>query len=145
MIVFGVKVIRIWIAIKIMLAEIEHVFRPQVVRPVRLGNSVVDDELKLATVAYILGLVVLFSVGAVAVMLIEQWTGSNTCDFRTAAASSIACLFNIGPGLGFVGATANYEWMTTGSKLLLTLMMALGRLEVFAIIVLVIPRFWRAD
>ena len=83
--------------------------------------------------------------GAVAVMLIEQWTGSNTCDFRTAAASSIACLFNIGPGLGLVGATANYERMTTGSKLLLTLMMALGRLEVFAIIVLLSPRFWRAN
>ncbi|MCH8822789.1 MAG: TrkH family potassium uptake protein [Planctomycetes bacterium] len=141
----GLKVIRIWIALKIMLAEIEHVFRPQVVRPVRLGKSVVDDELKLATVAYILGLVVLFIVGAVAVMLLEQWTGNNICDFKTAAASSIACLFNIGPGLGLVGATANYEWMTTGSKLLLTLMMALGRLEVFAIIVLVIPRFWRAD
>ena len=141
----GLKVIRIWIALKVMLAEIERVFRPQVVRPLRLGNSVVDDELKLATVAYILGLVVLFIFGAGAVMLLEQWTGSNTCDFRTAAASSIACLFNIGPGLGHVGAIENYEWLSNGSKIVLTLLMALGRLEVFAIIVLVIPRFWRAD
>ena len=141
----GLKVIRIWVALKVMLAEIERVFRPQVVRPLRLGNSVVDDELKLATVAYILGLVVLFIFGAGAVMLLEQWTGNGTCDFTTAAVSSIACLFNIGPGLGHVGAIENYEWLSNGSKMVLTLLMALGRLEVFAIIVLVIPRFWRAD
>ncbi len=141
----GLKVIRIWIAIKVMLAEIERVFRPQVVRPVRLGKSVIDDDLKLATVAYILGLVVLFNVGAVAVMLLEQWAGNNTCDFKTAAAASIACLLNIGPGLGLVGATENYEWLTPYSKITLTLLMALGRLEMFAILVLLLPRFWRAD
>ncbi|MCZ6658924.1 MAG: TrkH family potassium uptake protein, partial [Gammaproteobacteria bacterium] len=141
----GLKVIRIWVALKVMLAEIERVFRPQVVRPLRLGKSVVDDELKLATVAYILGLVVLFIFGAGAVMLLEQWTGNDVCDFTTAAVSSIACLFNIGPGLGHVGAIENYEWLSNGSKIVLTLLMALGRLEVFAIIVLVIPRFWRAD
>ena len=141
----GIKVIRLWVAFKIMLAEIEHVFRPDVVRPVRLGNSVIDDELKLATVAYILGIVVLFIFGAGAVMLLEQWTGNDACDFTTAATSSIACLFTIGPGLGHVGAIENYEWLSPYSKIVLTLLMALGRLEVFAIIVLVIPRFWRAD
>jgi trk system potassium uptake protein TrkH len=141
----GIKVIRLWVAFKIMLAEIEHVFRPQVVRPVRVGSSVIDDELKLATVAYILGIVVLFIFGAGAVMLLEQWAGNDACDFTTAATSSIACLFTIGPGLGHVGAIENYEWLSDGSKIVLTLLMALGRLEVFAIIVLVIPRFWRAD
>ena len=45
----GIKVIRIWIAFKVLLSEIERVFRPQVVRPVRVGNSVIDDELKLGT------------------------------------------------------------------------------------------------
>ena len=141
----GLKVIRVWVALKIMLAEIEHVFRPQVVRPVRLGNSVIDDEMKLGTIAYILGILFLVIVGGWLVMMLELWSGNGICDFKTAAASSITCLFNVGPGLGHVGAIENYAWLTTGSKIVLTLMMALGRLEVFAIIVLVIPRFWRAD
>ena len=78
-------------------------------------------------------------------MMVEQLWGNDTCNLKTAAISSIACLFNIGPGMGHVGAIENYEWLTDGSKMLLTLLMAMGRLEVFAIIVLVIPRFWRAD
>jgi len=141
----GIKIIRVWIALKVILAEIEHVFRPHVVRPLRLGNSVIDDEMKLGTIAYILGILILAVVGGWSVMMLEQWYGSGTCDFKTAATSSIACLFNVGPGLGHVGAIENYEWLATGSRVLLTLLMALGRLEVFAIIVLVMPRFWRAD
>ncbi len=141
----GIKIIRVWIALKVILAEIEHVFRPQVVRPVRLGNSVIDDEMKLGTIAYILGILILAIIGGWSVMMLEQLWGNGTCDLKTAAISSIACLFNIGPGLGHVGATENYEWLTNGSKMVLTLLMAMGRLEVFAIIVLVIPRFWRAD
>ena len=51
----------------------------------------------------------------------------------------------IGPGFAKVGALENYEWFSDGSKLVMCLLMALGRLELFAIIVLLTPRFWRAD
>ena len=141
----GIKVIRIWIAFKILLSEIERVFRPHVVRPVRVGRAVVDDQLKLATISYILGIVVLFAVGSFAVMVFERFNPATTCDYTTAAGASIACLFTIGPGLAQVGAIENYGWMTPYSKMLLALWMALGRLEVFAIIVLLTPRFWRED
>ncbi|NQY02855.1 MAG: hypothetical protein HRT76_06260, partial [Halieaceae bacterium] len=47
------KVIRIWIAFKVMLAEIERMFRPKVVRPVRVGGGTIDDDLKLGTLAYV--------------------------------------------------------------------------------------------
>ncbi len=141
----GLKVIRIWIAFKVMLSEIEHVFRPQVVRPVRVGNRIIDDELKLGTIAYVLGIVILFAAGSGAVMLFERYLGGNSIDYTTAAAASLASLCNIGPGLGKVGAVKNYGWMTAESKLVLSLLMALGRLEVFAIIVLFNPRFWRGD
>ncbi len=139
----GVNVIRIWIAFKVLLSEIERVFRPQVVRPVRVGSAVIDDELKLATIAYVLGIVLLFTVGSAAVMVLEQWKGDGTCDYTTAASASLACLCTIGPGLAKVGAVENYGWLTPYSKLVLSLLMALGRLEVFAIIVLFTPRFWR--
>jgi trk system potassium uptake protein TrkH len=52
-------------------------------------------------------------------------------------------MHNVGPGLGVVGATGNYAEFTAASKLLLTVLMMLGRIEIFAILVLVIPSFWR--
>jgi trk system potassium uptake protein TrkH len=52
-------------------------------------------------------------------------------------------MHNVGPGLGVVGATGNYAAFTSVSKLLLTLLMMLGRIEIFAILVLVLPSFWR--
>ncbi len=139
----GLKVIRVWVAFKVMLSEIEHVFRPNVVRTVRVGRQIVNDDLKLATVSYLLGIVVLFAIGSWIVMVLEQSFGQG-CDYTTAASASLACLCTIGPGLGDVGAMGNYGGMTPYTKIVLTVLMALGRLEVFAIIVLFTPGFWRA-
>ncbi len=129
-------------AFKVMISEIEHVFRPQVVRPVRVGNTIIDNNLKLGTLAYVLGIILLFAVGSAAVMLLETAAG---CDYTTAATASLASLCNIGPGLGKVGALESYGWMNSYTKMLLSLLMALGRLEVFAIIVLFTPRFWTTE
>ncbi len=139
----GIKVIRVWIAIKVMLSEIEHVFRPQVVRPVRVGRSIIDDELKLGTITYVLGYILLFALGSVGVMILEQLNAPGSCDFTTAATASVSCMSSIGPGLGKVGALGNYGWMSASSKSLLSLLMVLGRLEFFPIVVLLTPRFWR--
>ena len=62
----------------------------------------------------------------------------------TAASASIATLCNIGPGLAKVGAVENYAWFTAPSKWVMIVLMGLGRLEVFAILVLFSPRFWRS-
>ena len=58
-----------------------------------------------------------------------------------AAAASTLC--TIGPGLDLIGALENYGWLSAPSKCVLSMLMVLGRLEVFAIIVLFSPRFWR--
>lgn len=137
----GIKVIRIWIAGKILLAEIERVFRPHVVRPMKIGRTVVSPELKLATVSYILGIILLFAMGAGLLMILED---PEKIDFATAATASVATLCNIGPGLAQVGAVENYEWFSGSSKLVMSMLMALGRLEIFAIIVLFDPRFWKS-
>lgn len=141
----GIKVIRVWAACKILLAEVEHVFRPKVVRPVRFGKSAMDPELKLGTLAFVLGIILLFVLGSGSVMLFEQLNPASDCSYTTAATSAIATLCTIGPGLEAVGAVANYGWFSTPSKIVLTLLMVLGRLEIFAIIVLFSHRFWRHD
>ncbi len=141
----GIKVSRVWIAIKIIFAEVERAFRPQVIRPLRVGRSVVDQELRLETMAYVLGYLLLFAAGSCAVMLIEGLNEPGACDYTTASTSVVACMSSIGPGLGKVGAAGNYGWMTSASKGLLSLLMVLGRLEIFPIFVLLTPRFWIGD
>ncbi|MBC8309592.1 MAG: TrkH family potassium uptake protein [Phycisphaerales bacterium] len=138
----GIKVIRVWIALKVMLAELERAFRPNVVRPLKVGKTAIDPELKLATIAYVLGVLVLFGIGSGAIMLFES--GNPECSVTTAATASIATICTVGPGLAKVGAIENYAWFSDASKLFLCVLMAIGRLEVFAVLVLFVPRFWRS-
>ena len=138
----GIKVSRIIITFKVVLAELEHVYRPKVVRSVRIGKSSVDPELRLNTLVFVIGIVTLFGFGTIALMLLESHQG---IDITTAATASAATLNNIGPGLGRVGATQNYLWFTDASKIVMSMLMVLGRLEMFTIIVLFTPRFWRGD
>ena len=140
----GIKVIRVWITFKVMIAELERAFRPNVIRPVRVAGTTIDPELKLGAVAYLAGIIVLFVLGAGSLMLLESLNGT-ACDFTSAATASIATLCTIGPGLARVGAVENYAWFSDASKMVLCLLMALGRLELFAILVLFTPRFWRGD
>jgi trk system potassium uptake protein TrkH len=138
----GIKVIRIWVAIKVMIGELERAFRPHVVRPLKVGKSAIDPELKLATIAYVLGVLVLFAIGSGTIMLLES--GNSDCSVTAAATASIATICTVGPGLAKVGAMENYAWFSDSSKLFLCVLMAIGRLEIFAVLVLFMPRFWRS-
>ncbi|MEM6553738.1 MAG: TrkH family potassium uptake protein [Planctomycetota bacterium] len=139
----GLKIIRIVVAAKVVWNEVERVFRPNVVRTLRVNGSPIDEPLRLAVVGYILLLLALFSLGSVGIILLQ--TGGEEIDFVGAATASLACLFNVGPGLHRVGPMENFDFFTPAAKLLLSLWMILGRLEVFAVIVLFHPRFWTND
>ena len=136
----GIKVIRIVVAVKVMLAELERAFRPNVVRPVRIGSAMVDDQQRLGILAYILGIIFLFVIGTLLLMGTES---ASEIDSITAMTAAVATLNNIGPGLARVGAVENYAWFSDAGKLVMCVLMAVGRLEVFAILVIFVPRFWR--
>ncbi|MHC5109661.1 MAG: TrkH family potassium uptake protein [Planctomycetota bacterium] len=138
----GIKVVRIMIAIKVIMAELEHVYRRNVVRTVKVGKATIDPELKVSTMVYLVTILLLFVGGTFTLHSLEA---SNGADFKSSATAVIATLNNIGPGLAKVGATQNYAWFTAGGKGLMCVLMLLGRLEVFAILVLFSPRFWRGE
>ena len=79
----------------------------------------------------------LFVFGTVAMTITE-----NT-DLVTAFAASVACLSNIGPGLGKVGAMENYAWISPAGKWILSFLMLAGRLELYSILILFVPDAWR--
>jgi trk system potassium uptake protein TrkH len=139
----GIKVVRVWLAFKLLFKQVERYYRPHVTRPVRIGKATVDPALQLSTVMYVLGTLVLFLAGWAVIMVVEQANPDSTCSVTTAATASVATLCTIGPGLDGVGAVQNYGWFSAPSKVVMCVLMALGRLEIFAVLVLFTPGFWR--
>lgn len=147
----GLKVIRHVLFVKILYLEIEHAFHPTVVRPLKLAGKPVDDpELRKNILVYF-GLILLIVVASwLFVVMFEPDSTWGTAAHHgqhkliDSASTIAATLNNIGPGLGIIGSTQNYTNFTPITKLVLTVLMALGRLEIFAILVLFVPGFWRA-
>lgn len=140
----GIKVIRFWITLKVIYASLERSFRPNVVRPLRVGKAVVDEDQKLNALTYCLFFLLIVTVGALLIGLFEHQPGEDL-QFLTAATASMSTMGNIGPGFFKIGATQNYGWFSTPSLWLMSLLMMLGRLEIYAFAVLLLPRFWRGD
>lgn len=143
----SVKVIRHVLFIKILGMELEHSFHPKVVRLLRLGGKPVENEtLRHTILVYFALILILFAIGSLLVVAIEPdatW-GANADNKLIDSASAVcATLNNIGPGLGTVGATQNYGHFGVPSKTLFIFLMMLGRLEIFPILVLLAPKFWR--
>ena len=143
----GMKVIRHVLFVKILGLELEHSFHPKVVRLLRIGGKPVDDErLRHSILVYFALILILFAIGFLFVVSLEPdatWgpdAGNKLIDSASAVA---ATLNNIGPGLGTVGPTQNYGHFSVCGKLLFIFLMMLGRLEIFPVLVLLIPRFWR--
>lgn len=138
----GLKVFRFWVLLKVLFAALERAFRPNVVRPIKVGKTTIEDETKLSALVYFCILILLTALGTMLMLLIEE---PNGIDVQTAASASYASLCNVGPGLHGVGATRNFGWMQPASLWVQIILMALGRLEVYALLVLLVPRFWRGD
>lgn len=140
----GIKVIRLWIVLKVVYASLERSFRPNVVRPLRVGDVVVDEDQKLNALTYFVFFLLIGVAGALLIGLFEHQPGKDL-QFLTAATASMSTLGNIGPGFFEIGATENYGWFSGPSMALMSLLMLLGRLEIYAFAVLLLPRFWRGD
>jgi trk system potassium uptake protein len=135
----GLKIVRWLILLKVALRMIEKVYRPRSVRQIRVGSLAVPDEIQEATIGLFLLWLLVFGIGAFALALLE----GGGLDLVTAFSASASTLNNIGPGFAMVGATENYGFFSPASKWLLSLLMLLGRLELYSILVLFAPHFWR--
>lgn len=150
----GLKVIRHILFLKVLWLEIERAYHPSVIRPLRIsGQPVEDPDLRRNILVYFGLVLVIFVFSWMALVAFEPddtWraNGNNeqTIEHKLidSASGIAATLNNIGPGLGVVGAKQNYAVFTPAAKLLFTFLMMLGRLEIFVIIVLLVPGFWRA-
>ncbi len=132
----GIKVARILLLLKHGLAQLFRLIHPRTVRLVKLGHQAVDPEVMQS----ILGFFALFMGVFVAASFLLAASGM---DLISAGAAAIATLGNIGPGLGSVGPVDNYAHVPAFAKAVLIMCMLLGRLELFTVLVLFLPSFWR--
>jgi len=103
---------------------------------VRLDGKPLPQETIYKIMAFFQIYILIFVIGAMILSLIGL-------DFETSIGASISSLGNIGPGLGTVGPSGNYGHLPSLAKWVLSLMMMLGRLELFTVLILFSPAFWR--
>lgn len=144
----GMKIMRHILFVKILRLEIEKTFHPRVVRLLWIGgNTVEDQDLRQHIMIYFALIMTIFATSWLVVISFEPnltWGSSASHKLIDSASAVAATLNNIGPGLGVVGPTENYGNFTGLSKLLFIWLMMLGRIEIFPVLVLFFPRFWRA-
>ncbi len=133
----GIKNVRYLILAKSASRQVAKLIHPKAVIPVRLGRSIVPDELVenvqsfffLYFILLILGILIITALGI---------------DLISAISAVAACLGNIGPGFGIVGPASNYSTIPGAGKLVLTICMLMGRLEIYTILVFFSHRMWRS-
>lgn len=135
----GFKVFRVVALFKIILDHLEKVFHPNVVRSVRIDKILWDDKKQLEILQFFtltIGLVIL---GTLALQITMP-----QLDFLTALSATIAGISNVGPGLTpSIGPCQTYAFFSDSAKFIFSILMLLGRLELYAIVALFSKKFWQ--
>ena len=132
----GLKVSRIIILLKSIARSVRQMIHPRSVNVVRLDGEAVEDDTVRTALGY---LAVYLCIILVTVLLISLDGFSN----ETNLTATLACINNIGPGLGTVGPTGNFAGYSYFSKILLSVNMLFGRLEIMPMMILFFPQTWR--
>ena len=132
----GVKVVRHYLLFKNSWLELKRAIHPSAIIPVKFNKKSVSQDIIFNVMAFFLIYILVFGMGAVVL-------SSMGMDFETSVGATIASLGNIGPGIGHVGPTDNYSFFPDFGKWFLSFLMLLGRLELFTVLIIFSPAFWR--
>jgi len=134
----GMKIIRFLIVFKNSYLELKRQIHPNAILPLRFNNKAIQGEVVSKITSFFLIFVIIFVTGSFIMALIGS-------DFDTAIGTVIATLGNIGPGIGDVGPqdSINFARIPDLGKWFLSFLMLLGRLELFTVLMLISPFFWR--
>jgi trk system potassium uptake protein TrkH len=134
----GVKIIRHIVLFKNSFLELKRQLHPSAIIPVRISGKAIEQNIVFNVLAFIMIYILVFLVG---VTLLS----SMNVDFDTAFGAVATSLGNVGPGIGEVGPVDNFSNMPTSGKWLLSILMLLGRLELFTVLMLLSPHFWKKN
>jgi trk system potassium uptake protein TrkH len=132
----GIKMMRTLILVKQSEVQMFLLNHPTAVHPLKLGKMIVHANIQLS----VLGFIFVYFMSIVLLTFVLIVTG---LDFVSALSAIVSCLNNAGPGLGQVGPASNYASLNDFQTWICTLAMLLGRMEIFTVLVLLTPAFWR--
>jgi trk system potassium uptake protein TrkH len=132
----GMKCLRIMLCFKFCYKELFSLVHPHAVSHIKIGGKMVPDDVMRSVLGFLALYMGLFALSSVLL-------AGLGVDFTTAFAAVAATIGNVGPGFGMVGPVENYAQIPVLGKWLLIWCMLLGRLEIFTVIILMVPEFWR--
>ncbi|HOF55395.1 MAG TPA: TrkH family potassium uptake protein [Prolixibacteraceae bacterium] len=131
----GVKIMRIVLLLKNSYYELRRIIHPSGVIPVKFNKHAIEPRVISNVLAFFMFYLMVFFVSTVILMIFVG-------DMDTSMGAVASCLGNIGPGLGSVGPVFTYSAVPDAGKVFLSLLMMLGRLELFTVLVIFSPSFW---
>ncbi len=134
----GIKIIRHLVFFKNSFLEFKRILHPRAVVPLKLNGAVVPAKIMTHIIIFLFLYLILFVLGSIVLSILGL-------DFLTAIGAVATSLGNVGPAIGKVGPVDNFAWLTPSMKLILAFLMLLGRLELFTILVLFTPYFWKSN
>lgn len=134
----GIKLIRHLVFFKNSYLEFKRIVHPSAIIPLRINREIVPGRIITHVFNFLLLYLMFFVVGSVCLAMMGL-------DFMTAIGAMATSLGNVGPGIGDVGPTDNFAGLSDPIKLFLTFVMLVGRLEIFTVLVLFTPYFWRLN
>jgi len=132
----GIKVVRHLIMIKNGVMEFKRTLHPNAILPVRYNNKAVQQPI----VFNVLGFFIMYMLSFIVGVLVFSFLG---LDFETALGGAASTLGNVGPALGDLGPAMNFESLGPGARWWASFLMLIGRLELFTVLILFTPFFWR--
>ncbi len=132
----AMKIIRVVVMIKNALNEVSKQLHPNAVVPVKVNKTVIANPFVAKTLAFSFVYMSLIALGTI----VLSFGGSP---LEEAMGSVVSCIGGVGPGLGRTGPAGNYEFLPDISKWTLSFLMLVGRLELFTVLVIFTPHFWR--
>ncbi len=132
----GFKCIRVLLLLKCAYNELLMLLHPRAVRRFKLGRSPISNEL----VGSILNYLIIY---LCALLICALLLTAMDLDLLTAFSSALSCISCVGPAFGLAGAAADFSQFPGFAKIVLSLVMLLGRIEIYAVLVLLMPAFWR--
>lgn len=134
----SVKVIRILVLAKLVKRQVAKIFHPNAYIPIKIDGKVVNDDVVTSISSFFILFIIIFVIG----ILVISFEG---LDFESTVSAVATSIGNVGPGFGFVGPTRNFSDFSSFSKIFLSLLMLMGRLELFTIIALISPKAWKNE
>ena len=132
----GIKVMRIVMLVKNSYYEMRRLIHPNAIIPIRFNKRSISSQLVNNVLAFFFLYVLIFFVSVLIFMFFVP-------DFETSLGAVATSLGNIGPGLGSVGPSASFSHIPAAGKWFLSFLMLVGRLELFTILVIFTPTFWK--